>query len=130
MLPLCRDEGIGVIPWSPLARGFLAGNRKPGAMGDTQRAKTDDYAHQLYYRESDFEVAARVTEVAKVRNVTPAQVALAWMLQQPGITAPILGFSRMHHLKEAVAALDITLSKSEVESLEEPYQPHPILGHS
>jgi aryl-alcohol dehydrogenase (NADP+) len=130
MLPLCRAEGIGVIPWSPLARGFLAGNRKPDVMGDTQRAKTDDFAHNLYYRVTDFEVATRVVEVAKVRNVTPAQVALAWMLQQPGIAAPILGFSKMPHLEEAVAALDITLSKGEVERLEEPYQPHPVLGHT
>jgi 1-deoxyxylulose-5-phosphate synthase len=130
MLPLCYAEGIGVIPWSPLARGFLAGNRNPEEMGNTQRAKTDDFAQHLYYQETDFEVVTRVVEVAEKRQATPAQIALAWMLQKPGITAPILGFSKMHHLEEAVAALDITLSDDEIESLEQPYRPHPVLGHT
>jgi aryl-alcohol dehydrogenase (NADP+) len=130
MLPLCRAEGIGLIPWSPLARGFLAGNREPEKMGDTRRAKTDDIAQHLYYQKTDFEIVARVVDVATKRDLTPAQIALAWILQQPGISAPILGFSKFHHLDEAVAALDITLSEDEIESLEKPYQPHPVLGHT
>lgn len=130
MMPLCRAEGIGIIPWSPLARGFLAGNREPGDLGDTQRAKTDDFAQHMYYRETDFEVVDRVVEVAEKFQVTPAQIALAWMLHKPAITSPILGFSKLNHLDEAVAALDIKLSGEEIQYLEEPYQPHPVLGHT
>jgi len=130
MLPLCREEGIGVIPWSPLARGFLAGNRRAADKGDTVRAKSDDYAHNLYYRDSDFEVVRRVTEIAAARGVPNAQVALAWVLQQPGITAPIIGASKMSHLEDANAALTLKLTPEELSALAEPYQPHPILGHS
>ncbi|MFQ5344011.1 MAG: aldo/keto reductase [Anaerolineae bacterium] len=130
MLPLCRAEGIGVIPWSPLARGFLAGNRRRADWGDTPRARTDDFAQHLYYQETDFEVVERVVELAQRRGVTPAQIALAWLLHQPGITAPIIGASKMPHLEEAVAALEIELSEDERAYLEEPYQPHPVLGHS
>lgn len=130
MLPLCRAEGIGVIPWSPLARGFLAGNRRRDDWGDTPRAKTDDFAQHLYYQETDFEVVERVVELAQRRDVTPAQIALAWLLHQPGITAPIIGASKMPHLEQAVAALEIDLSEEERVYLEEPYQPHPVLGHS
>ena len=130
MLPLCRDQGIGVIPWSPLARGFLAGNRMRATFGDTMRAKTDDYARQLYYQEADFTVADRVSEVAEARGVKPAQVALAWLLQVPGVTAPIIGASKLFQIEEAVAALEIRLSPEEVAALEEPYHPHPVLGHS
>jgi aryl-alcohol dehydrogenase (NADP+) len=129
MLPLCRAEGIGVLPWSPLARGFLAGNRRPGDFGETTRAKTDEFAHRLYYQDSDFEVVARVTEIAERRGVPNAQVALAWLLQQPGVTAPIVGASKMSHLEDAVRALDLSLDSEELTALSEPYRPHPVLGH-
>jgi aryl-alcohol dehydrogenase-like predicted oxidoreductase len=130
MIPFCRDQGIGVIPWSPLARGFLAGNRRPGDFGDTIRAKTDDFAQKLYYQPSDFTVVERVSEIARKRGVSNAQVALAWVLQQPGITAPIIGASKMQHLEDAVAALNLKLDEVELKALAEPYQCHPILGHS
>ena len=130
MNPLCREEGIGIIPWSPLARGFLAGNRRAEDFGETVRAKTDDYAQKLYYQPSDFTVVERVTEIAGKRGVSNAQVALAWVLQQPGITAPIVGASKMHHLDDAVAALTLKLDDAELQALAEPYQPHRILGHS
>jgi aryl-alcohol dehydrogenase-like predicted oxidoreductase len=129
MLPLCRDQGIGVIPWSPLARGFLAGNRTRDKRGETTRSKTDDFAHRLYYQESDFQVVDRVVELANRRGVRPAQIALAWMLHQPGITAPIIGASKPHHLEDAVAALDIRLSEEERHYLQELYQPHSVLEH-
>ncbi len=130
MIPLCRAEGIAVLPWSPLARGFLAGNRRPEDYGDTLRAKTDDYAHKLYYRPSDFTVVERVGELARRRGVSNAQIALAWLLAQPGVTAPIIGASKMHHLEDAVAALSLRLENEELASLAEPYEPHPVLGHS
>jgi aryl-alcohol dehydrogenase-like predicted oxidoreductase len=129
MLPLCRDQGIGVIPWSPLARGFLAGNRaKQG--GETARAKSDEYASKMYYQDDDFAVAARLTEVAEARGLPNMQVALAWVLSRPGVTAPIVGASKPHHLDDAVAALAVKLSDDEIRRLEEPYKPHQILGHS
>jgi aryl-alcohol dehydrogenase (NADP+) len=130
MLPVCREEGIAVIPWSPVARGFLAGNRRKEDRGETVRAKTDDYSHKLYYADSDFVIADRVTELARRRCVKPAQIALAWLLAQPGVTAPIIGASRPSHLDEAVAALDIRLDGDERHFLEEPYQPHAVLGHT
>ncbi len=128
--PLCRDEGLGLLPWSPLARGFLAGNRRPGDRGDTSRAKTDEYAHSMYFTDADFAVVDRVTSVAKNRGVPNTQVALAWLLHQPGVTAPIIGASKPHHLDEAIAAVGLRLEAAELKSLEEPYKPHPILGHS
>jgi aryl-alcohol dehydrogenase (NADP+) len=128
MLPLCADQGIGVIPWSPLARGFLAGNRdKQG--GETSRAKTDDFAKKLYYQDDDFKVADRLGEVAKARGLSNTQVALAWILSKPVVTAPIIGASKPHHLDQALAALDVELSAEEIKKLEEPYKPHVILGH-
>ena len=130
MIPLCVEQGVGLIPWSPLARGFLAGNRKRDGGGDTARAKSDDYADQMYFRENDFTIIECVQEIAEKRSVTNAQIALAWMLSKPHITAPIIGASKMAHLEEAIAALDIVLLKDEISSLEEAYQPHPILGHS
>ncbi len=130
MIPLCRAEGIGIIPWSPLARGFLAGNRRPADYGETTRAKTDEYAHRMYYRESDFRIVDRVSEIARRRGVSNAQVALAWLLQKPGVTAPIVGASRMYQLEEAVKAVEIRLSEDEVRALEELYEPHPVLGHA
>jgi aryl-alcohol dehydrogenase (NADP+) len=129
MIPLCRDEGVGVIPWSPLARGFLAGNRKPEDFGETLRAKTDDYAQKMYYQPSDFTVVERVTAIARKRGVPNAQAALAWVLAQPGITAPIVGASKMQHLEDAVAALKLKLDAAELKALAEPYQPHAVLGH-
>ena len=130
MIPLCRAEGVGIIPWSPLARGFLAGNRSREEWGSTTRAKTDDFAQSMYFQDTDFEVVARVVEFAGRKGVSPAQVALAWLLQQPGVTAPIVGASKMNHLEEAIAALEIELSEEEIASLQEPYRPHPVLGHS
>jgi len=130
MLPLCRAEGIGVIPWSPLARGFLAGNRRKEDFGETVRSKTDEYAHGMYYQASDFTVVDRVTGIAQARGVPNAQIALAWILHQPGVTSPIVGASKMQHLEDAVAALSIKLDAAELKALAEPYQPHRVLGHS
>ncbi len=130
MIPLCRAEGVGLIPWSPLARGFLTGDRSAKNYVETIRAKTDDFAQHLYYREGDFDVVARVVDLAERLGVKPAQIALAWLLHQEGITAPIIGASKMFHLEDAVAALDIELSEDNLAYLEEPYQPHPVLGHS
>ena len=129
MLPLCRDQGIGVIPWSPLARGFLAGNRNKQG-GETSRAKTDDYAKQMYYQDDDFAVADRLSEVAQACGLPNMQVALAWLLSKPEVTAPIIGASKLHHLDESLAAFSVKLSSEEIKKLEEPYRPHPILGHS
>jgi len=130
MIPLCREEGIGITPWSPLARGFVAGDRRPGDFGDTLRAKTDEYGQRMYYHESDFKVVERITEIAKKRGVPNAQIALAWLLQQPGVTSPIIGASKLEHLEQAVEALKIKLSAEEIKALNEPYRPHPVLGHS
>ncbi|CAG0930007.1 NDP-hexose C3-ketoreductase / dTDP-4-oxo-2-deoxy-alpha-D-pentos-2-ene 2,3-reductase [Thermoflexales bacterium] len=130
MIPLCRAEGVGLIPWSPLARGFLAGNRARSGGGDTVRAKTDGFATEMYYQEADFAVADRVAEVARQRGVSPAQIALAWLLHQPGVTAPILGATKLMQLKESVAAVEIRLTEDDLKLLEQPYVPHPVLGHS
>jgi aryl-alcohol dehydrogenase (NADP+) len=129
MLPLCRAEGIGVLPWSPLARGFLAGNRQAAGQGETRRARSDTFAHEMYYAPQDFEIVDRLIEIARRRGVPPAQVALAWLLGQPGVTAPIVGASKMEQLDQAVAALAITLDAEERAYLEERYVPHPVLGH-
>lgn len=130
MIPLCLEEGIGLIPWSPLARGFLAGNRRKQDYGDTIRAKTDDYGQKMYYQDSDFAIVDRVAEVARKRGVPNMQVALAWILQQPGVTAPIIGASQLHHLDDAVTALGFKLDREELQALAEPYRPHPVLGHA
>jgi len=123
MLPLCRAEGVGVTPWSPLARGFLAGNRRRGGGGDTVRAMNDDRAQRYYFRPADFEVAERVAEIGRGRGVSAAQVALAWLLQQPGIAAPVVGVSSLEQLEQAVAATALRLTKDECCGLEAPYQP-------
>jgi len=128
MLPLCREEGIGVIPWSPLARGFLAGNRRKGDFGETSRAKTDEFAHQLYFADSDFTVADRVVDLAARHGVKPTMIALAWVLAQPEVTAPIVGASKPVHLEEAVAALNVRLSSDDLAFVEQAYQPHGVLG--
>jgi len=130
MIPLCRDQGVGIIPWSPLARGFLAGNRSEAKQDETTRARSDDFAHSLYYKESDFRVVEAVREVAAERGVRPAQVALAWMLQKPWISAPIIGASKLYQLDEAIGALEISLGEAEVKALESAYKPHRVLGHT
>jgi len=128
MLPLCQDQKIAVIPWSPLARGLLTGKRT-NARNETLRARTDEFGKKLYFMDSDFDVIKRLTEVASQRKLPNAQVALAWMLSKPAITAPIIGASKPGHLEDAVAALSVTLTPEEINQLEEPYQPHPVLGH-
>ena len=130
MLPLCRAEGVGVIPWSPLARGLLAGTRTRSGEAKTERARTDAFADRLYpLDDQDFEIADRVQKVAERLQVTPAQVALAWLLQQPGVTAPIVGTSKIQQLQEAVAAVELQLSDEDRAYLEEPYRPRAIAGH-
>ena len=130
MLPLCRAAGVGVIPWSPLARGFLAGNRSREGGGETLRAQNDAWAKDLYFREDDFAVQQRLAEVAAARGVPPMQIALAWVASRPGVTAPIIGATKLAQLDEAIAALSIVLTDEEVKRLEEPYKPHPVLGFS
>ena len=126
MLPMLRDMGVGCIPWSPLARGFLAGNRRAVGEGDTARAKGDAFAHTLYFADSDFQVVDRVVALAQARGVKPAQIALAWLLHQPGVTAPIVGTTKVEQLDQAIAALDIILTPEELAQLEELYQPHTV----
>jgi aryl-alcohol dehydrogenase (NADP+) len=128
MLPLCRAEGVGVIPYSPLARGFLAGTRRRGQWQDTLRARTDNWGEEKYFRDVDFQVQERVLELAGKRGVPPAQVALAWLLTRPGVTAPIIGASRREQLEDALAALELELDGGECARLEEPYQPRPDRG--
>jgi aryl-alcohol dehydrogenase-like predicted oxidoreductase len=129
MIPQCIDQGVGVIPWSPLARGVLAGNRSREGQRHTTRAGTDDFADFLYAQPTDFDVVDRVEEIASERGVKPAQVALAWVMGKPGVTAPIIGATKLGHLEDALGALEVELSPQEVERLEEPYVPHPVLGH-
>lgn len=129
MIPFCIDDGVGLIPWSPLARGFLAGNRHRDGGGDTARAKSDDFAQQMYYSEADFEVAEANAAIAERLGVKPVQTALAWMLGKPGITAPIIGASKLAHLEDALGALDVRLADDDVAALEASYRPHPVLGH-
>jgi len=130
MIPCCIDQGLAIIPWSPMARGFFAGDRRAGDWGDTTRSKTDSYAQALYYRPEDFTVADRVQVLAKQRGVTGPQIALAWVLSKPHVTAPIIGATRMEHLEQAIAALEFKLTEAECKELEEPYKVHPVLGHS
>ena len=130
MIPLCRARGVAVIPWSPLARGFLAGNRRRQDRGETARAKSDAFAHMMYYEDSDFEVVDRVSEIAHKRGVSNAQIALAWLLHRKGVTAPIVGASKPHHLTDAVAAEALKLDADEIKALSEPYRPHRVLGHN
>ena len=133
MIPLCREEGIGIIPWSPLARGLLAGNRRKAPTqvpaGETPRAKTDTFAHELYTHDGDFEIAERCAQVAAKRGIPSSQVALAWLLQKPGVTAPIVGATKLEQLDQAIGAVTVTLQSDEVHFLEERYQAHPVLGH-
>ncbi|MGH9174049.1 MAG: aldo/keto reductase [Vicinamibacterales bacterium] len=128
MIPLCRSRGIGLIPWSPLARGFLAGNRQRGRTDATRREQHDDYGHSLYYSDADFDIADRVVRLAERKGVRPIQVALAWVLRQ-GVTAPIIGATKLEQLDELVAGLNVTLTDAESAALQDPYQPHRVLGH-
>jgi aryl-alcohol dehydrogenase-like predicted oxidoreductase len=129
MIPLCIDQGVGVIPWSPLARGVLAGNRTREGERRTARANSDAFGDSLYQQDSDFDVVERTAQVAAARDVPPAQIALSWLLHRPGMTAPIIGATRLGHLEDALAAEDLSLSPEEMTQLEEPYVPHPVLGH-
>src|SRR6266498_195335 len=124
MIPLCIAEGIGIIPWSPLARGFLAGNRTRDKTGETIRSQSDAFAKQLYFADNDFDVLDCVIQLGRERNISPAQVALAWMLQKPFVTAPIIGATKIKHLEEAITALDIIFTSEEMDRLESVYQPH------
>ena len=129
MIPLCIDQGVGVIPWSPLARGFLAGNRTKEKSGTTTRSKSDEFAHKMYYQDDDFTVVDRLRTVAAQAGCTLPQAAVAWMLSKPGLTAPIVGASKPEHLDQAIAAVSVHLTPDQVKTLEEPYRPHRIMGH-
>jgi aryl-alcohol dehydrogenase-like predicted oxidoreductase len=129
MIPLCLDQGVGCIPWSPLARGMLAGNRTRDGGRHTTRSGTDAFADYLYDQPTDFDVVDNANEVAAARGVPTAQVALAWLLAKPGVSAPIVGSTKKKHLKDALEAEELVLSSEEVEQLEKPYVPHPVLGH-
>jgi aryl-alcohol dehydrogenase (NADP+) len=129
MNPFCRAEGIGLIPWSPLARGFLAGNRQRGRKDATLREQHDEYGHSLYYTEADYRIADTVVDVAGRKGVRPIQVALAWILRQPGVTAPIVSVTKREQLDQLLEAVALTLTDDEARELEQPYQPHPIIGH-
>ena len=132
MIPLCRDLGVALIPWSPLARGILVGNRTPDdiSAGRTPRARTDDFAKKLYYREEDFAVVNRLSELASQRGESNARTAYAWLLHQPGLAAPIVGASKIAHIEEAVAATQVELSAEEIQLLGASYKPHAVLGHT
>jgi 1-deoxyxylulose-5-phosphate synthase len=129
MIPFCLDDGVGVIPWSPLARGWLTGTRTREGERRTIRAETDAFGDSLYVAE-DFDVVDRVNEVAAERGVPSAQIALAWLLHKPGVTAPIVGATKVEHLEDALVAADLALNDDEIARLEEPYRPHGIIGHS
>jgi aryl-alcohol dehydrogenase-like predicted oxidoreductase len=130
MIPQCLDQGVGVLPWSPLARGLLAGNRTREGERRTPRAQTDAFADYLYRPEVDFTVIDRLGEVAAERGAPAAQLALAWLLHKPGVTAPIVGATKLEHLEDALAAAELSLSDEEIARLEEPYVPHAIAGHA
>ena len=127
-IPFCIEEGIGVIPWSPLARGFLAGNRKRGEKSATLRDQHDTWGHTLYVADEDYDVVDRVVEVAKQKGVLPIQVALAWILAKPGVTAPIISATKIEQLDQLIEGMSVTLSPEEIASLEEPYVPHKVIG--
>jgi aryl-alcohol dehydrogenase (NADP+) len=129
MNPLCIDQGVGLIPWSPLARGFLSGKYKRGEEPASARYESDRLLSYRYFQDNDFDVVERVVELAERKGISPAQLALAWVLHKPGVSAPIVGATKMNHLEEAVAALDITLDDEDMKFIEEPYRPHPILEH-
>ena len=130
MIPQCLEMGVGVLPWSPLARGLLAGNRTRDGQKLTERAKSDSFSDSLYGSPNDFDVIDRLVEVAQGHGVSPSRVALAWLSSKAGVTAPIIGASKPEHLEDALASVDLKLSKEVISRLEEPYQPHPVLGHN
>ena len=129
MIPLCQDQGLAVNPWSPLARGFLAGTRTRQQPRETARARSDEFADRMYFQEPDFQVLDALMKVSADRGAKPATVAMAWLLSAPGVTAPIVGATKPGYIADAVAALEVKLSSEEMTALEAPYQPHPILGH-
>ncbi len=129
MIPLCIDEGVGVIPWSPLARGFLTGSRSRDDKGSTARAGADPMADDMYFREEDFVVLDALMELARERGDHPASLALAWLLSVPGVVSPIIGSTTAQHIADACAATELELTTEEIERLEAPYRPHPIHGH-
>jgi aryl-alcohol dehydrogenase (NADP+) len=129
MIPLCITQGIGLIPWSPLARGFLAGNRKREGKGPTPRASNDPFADDMYFRDEDWAVLDALEVVAQELGKKPAQVALAWVLSSPGVDSPIIGTTKLAQIEELVEAVDLKLDDDQIRRLEEPYRPHPILGH-
>lgn len=130
MIPVCKESGVALLPWSPLARGFLAGSRDQQRQGDTVRSKSDDIASMLYTDPSDFAVLDAVKALATKYQKSPAQIALAWMLNKSEITAPIVGASKMSHLEDAIAAVHVKLTAEDIKSLEAPYKPHNIAGHA
>jgi len=129
MIPLCRDQGIALLPWSPLAKGFLSGRYKRGEMPNSKRFKSDELLAERFFRPEDFDVVERLVEVAKEKGASPAQVAISWLLHK-GVTAPIVGPTKIEHVEEAVAALDVKLNGDDMKRLEEPYKPHRVLGHA
>jgi len=129
MIPLCVDQGVGVIPWSPLARGILTGNRTRDGDRHTTRAGADPFSDAMYNQPSDFDVVDRVVELATERAASPGQVALAWLLHRKGVSAPIVGTTKVEHLEDALRAEQLSLTHEEMKRLEEPYLPHPVLGH-
>jgi aryl-alcohol dehydrogenase (NADP+) len=127
MMPLCLEEGIAVTPYSPLARGFVVGNRRPEDHGDTLRARVDEYSKGLYFKPADFAVVDRITEVARKRGVSNARVALAWVLAQPGVSSVVIGATKMDQLEDLVQAVDLDLEPGEIQAIEELYEPHKVL---
>jgi len=129
MIPLCRDQGVGLLPWSPLAKGFLSGSYKRGEKPNSKRFKSDELLGDRFFRPEDFDVVERLEDVAKGKGVSPAQVAISWLLHK-GVTAPIVGPTRVEHVEEAVAAIDVKLNEDDMRRLEEPYKPHRVIGHT
>ena len=130
MIPLCLQEGVGLVPWSPLARGFLAGSRRREGGKETERARSDDFADKMYFQPEDFDVLEACLAIARERNAKPAQIALAWLLAQPGVVAPIVGATKVSYLDDLAAAVGLRLSEDERARLAAPYKPHPVLGHT
>jgi len=129
MIPLCRNQGIGILPWSPLAKGFLSGKYKRGEKPNSKRFKSDELLNERFFRSEDFDVVEHLAEVAKDKGVSPAQVAISWLLHK-GVTVPIVGPTKIEHMEEAVAAIDVKLSEDDMRRLEEPYKPHRVIGHT
>jgi aryl-alcohol dehydrogenase (NADP+) len=128
MIPLCKQEGIGLIPWSPLAKGFLSGRYKRGEDVKTTRYESDKLLRERFFKPEDFDVVEAAQAIANEKGVTPAQVAIAWLLHK-GVTAPIVGPTKVEHVEDAVGAIDVKLNTSDMEQLEGKYKPHSILGH-